>query len=405
MGVKLSEIMLAKVTYSDLGAMYFSAVNPMPLDAVYSYLSSQGDFREAVVLWTCNRFEIYFVPLGSGAVEDVRKFLDGKVSAYDFVEGEEVIRHLFRVAAGLDSMIPGEGEILSQVRQAWNRSKQMGFSGPVMNSIFMKSLEVGRNVRAEIPFGMVRRSFVREAADRLEKLDARSPVLVVGAGRIGRQMVKVLKDRGHEVWVTNRTEEKARALALQYGALFVPFERTKWKGCRTLFVAIRSERILLHAEDLSAIGASAVMDISTPPVTEVNEVSRIRYATIETIASSIEGMDEKLGELISLASRFVDQEYYDFMLHVAGEQRTVLIKELFLRSERMIDEQLKKLSNRADFDRSQLEMTRKAFVSFRGKMMAMLISALESGLDFQGNVEACSTAEEVHGTTTETRNR
>ena len=126
-------------------------------------LRRRGILDEAVVLSTCNRSELYGVPAADSpsvteAMEDFltsyhrlsRADLDGRL--YRWV-GPDAVRHLFRVAAGLDSMLLGEAEILGQLRAAYGQALDNGATGPVLNRMFQGALEVGKRVRAETEVG------------------------------------------------------------------------------------------------------------------------------------------------------------------------------------------------------------------------------------------------------------
>jgi glutamyl-tRNA reductase len=126
-------------------------------------LRERGILEEAVVLSTCNRSEVYGVPGDANpapaeAMEDYfrtfhcvgRADLAGRVYRWT---GPDAVRHLFRVAAGVDSMMLGEAEILGQLRTAYGQALDHGATGPVLNRVFQGALEVGKRVRSETEVG------------------------------------------------------------------------------------------------------------------------------------------------------------------------------------------------------------------------------------------------------------
>src|ERR1700681_57544 len=126
-------------------------------------LRSRGILQETLVLSTCNRSEIYGVPPESshGCAPGLSSFLSEFHSVQADVLGlslyhhydREAVRHLFRVSAGLDSMLLGETEILGQVREAYRYAHEYGATGPVVNRLFQGALEVGKRVRTETELG------------------------------------------------------------------------------------------------------------------------------------------------------------------------------------------------------------------------------------------------------------
>ena len=174
---------------------------------------------DAVCLSTCNRTELYLSGVDHGdaaaALERLAgESLDGVV--YQLHEDEAAV-HLFRVAAGLDSLVPGEGEILGQVRDAYEAVTP----GPVLDKVFRQALGVGKRVRTETAIGespaSVSSAAAALAAQVFGDLHGRR-VLLVGAGRIGELAAANLASRGAEIaFVANRTVESARELAHRFG--------------------------------------------------------------------------------------------------------------------------------------------------------------------------------------------
>jgi glutamyl-tRNA reductase len=179
---------------------------------------------EAVCLSTCNRTELYVVaPEGDDAREAasgaLARLADGDLGSHLYrLTDEAAALHLFRVAAGLDSMVPGEGEILGQVRAAY----EGGACGPVLDKLFRGALHAGRKARTETAIGESPASVSAAAAALAQQvfgeLDGRR-VLIVGAGEVGELAARNLASRGAQIaFVANRTPERAAALAARLGS-------------------------------------------------------------------------------------------------------------------------------------------------------------------------------------------
>jgi glutamyl-tRNA reductase len=193
-------------------------------------LRSQGVFEETLVLSTCNRSEVYAVrPIGNReSASTLASYLcqfhkmqpDVLNPALFHHYDHDVVRHLFRVSAGLESMLLGEAEILGQVRDAYLRAHEVHVTGPVLNRLFQAALEIGKRVRAETELGtrpMGVASAGMKLAERIfGKLNDRS-ALVLGAGTISEQVVSQLRGRniGH-LYLSNRSQEKAEEFARLY---------------------------------------------------------------------------------------------------------------------------------------------------------------------------------------------
>jgi glutamyl-tRNA reductase len=188
----------------------------LDLEAAAALARSLGD---AVCLSTCNRTELYVDGIDEAAVlaaleQLAGESLDGVV--YRLHEDAAAL-HLFRVAAGLDSLVPGEGEILGQVRAAYESVEP----GSLVDHVFRQALAVGKRVRTETAIGespaSVSSAAAALAAQVFGDLSGRR-VLLIGAGRIGELAASNLASRGADIaFVANRTLETAHELAQRFG--------------------------------------------------------------------------------------------------------------------------------------------------------------------------------------------
>jgi glutamyl-tRNA reductase len=207
-----------------------------------------GGDGEAVVLSTCNRTEVYAV-----AADAERPFREAGVETAVYrLHDEGAALHLFRVAAGLDSMVPGEGEILGQVRSAF----ETGAAGPLLDRVFRQALHVGKKVRTQTAIAESPASVSAAAAALAQQvfgdLSGRR-ILVVGAGKIGEQAARSLLARGAEISVVaNRTVGRAQELAAQLGAEAVGIERLSDELARAdvVVASTSSAGYLLFAADV-----------------------------------------------------------------------------------------------------------------------------------------------------------
>jgi glutamyl-tRNA reductase len=249
-------------------------------------LRARGILEETLVLSTCNRSEVYGVPPESSheCAPGLSSFLSEFHSVRpDVLSGSlyhnydrEAVRHLFRVSAGLDSMLLGEAEILGQVREAYRFAHEQGATGPVLNRLFQGALEVGKRVRTETELGTrpmsVASAGVKLAERIFGKLHQRS-ALVLGAGTISEQVVEQLRSRGiAHLFVMNRSQERAESLAQRFGGKVVPWGEweTALNGPDVVVASISAEEPLLRREMLARAMAARgnrallLMDLGLP---------------------------------------------------------------------------------------------------------------------------------------------
>jgi glutamyl-tRNA reductase len=193
-----------------------------------------GEGGEAVCLSTCNRTELYLAAADAaaaaeravGALAELGRVERAQLEPYLYrLEDEAVAVHLFRVAAGLDSLVPGEGEILGQVRAAYER----GAVGPLLDRLFRHALRTGKRVRSETAIGESPASVSSAAAALAAQVFgdlAGRRILVVGAGKIGEHAARNLIGRGAALsFVANRTLDRASSLADRFGGAALPLDR------------------------------------------------------------------------------------------------------------------------------------------------------------------------------------
>lgn len=196
---------------------------------------------EAVILSTCNRVEIYAATRLSEqeAFAGLKRFL---VTCHDYRDPitDEIyslaepgsIEHLFKVASGLDSMVLGETEILGQLKKAYDLALKYGHTGGRLNKAFQRAFNVAKLIRTEtnIQRGSVSVGSVAvELAEKIFSSLASRSVLVIGAGDTSEKTARALLSRGAQsILVTNRSADKAEALAAELGGRAIPFEN--WEG-------------------------------------------------------------------------------------------------------------------------------------------------------------------------------
>ena len=204
--------------------------------AALQSLRQSGVAEEAVILSTCNRVEIYAVTAlePPRAFAALREFL---VAGHDYPDpltdeiyawGEpQSVHHLFKVACGLDSMVLGETEILGQLKKAYDLALQNGHTGGGLNKAFQRAFHVAKHIRTETNIQRGSVSVGSVAVELAEKIFSRlsdREVMVIGAGDTSAKTARALLSRGaRSIIVSNRSPDKAVALANELGGRAVPF--------------------------------------------------------------------------------------------------------------------------------------------------------------------------------------
>ena len=226
------------------------------------------NISEAIVLSTCNRTEVYvYAEKFHGAYQDVRDFFaeTAQIAPESFNDylyahyDSDAIQHLFSVTCGLDSAVVGENEVQHQVKVAWERAREEGTCGTVINEAFRRALEVGKRVRTQTDLSRnsssVAKACVEMANHQLGNL-ADQRILVLGAGEVGEGVATSLAtlETGHISFI-NRSFERAHELAKRIDAEAIPFEKINeaLSSCDVLLTSTASDSAIFDRTRLETI--------------------------------------------------------------------------------------------------------------------------------------------------------
>ncbi|MGC9292225.1 MAG: glutamyl-tRNA reductase [Acidobacteriaceae bacterium] len=211
------------------------AIPPARLPDATQSLLSVPCVREGMVLSTCNRVEL--VTYQEPAQADLLDFIHDYFSIdpvivrpylYEY-RSKEVVRHLFRVVASLDSLVVGEAQILGQVKESYSVARSVGAVQSNLDPLLQRAFTVAKKVRTETSIGSSSVSVASVAVDLANKIFGslkNKTVLLVGAGKIGELAARSLMQQGAgAMYVCNRTQERAAALAQTFGAQVAPFDK------------------------------------------------------------------------------------------------------------------------------------------------------------------------------------
>jgi glutamyl-tRNA reductase len=241
------------------------ALSPEEIPSALSELVGAGGLREALVLSTCNRTEVYG-RIGNGvepgrpmeSLEGLRPGLVGAMRQSGYVRGgEEALSHLFRVAAGLDSMVLGENEITRQMSGAYALACSAGTAGPLLHRAVPRALQIGKRVRTETGIARGIASVAGAAvglADRVFRDLTGCDILGVGAGQTVEAALRALRTTARgRLWVANRTAEKADRLAADLGGEAISLAAASEQAARSDIVvaATNSQEPLLRDGDVA----------------------------------------------------------------------------------------------------------------------------------------------------------
>jgi glutamyl-tRNA reductase len=292
----------------------------------------------------------------------------------------DAVRHLFEVAAGLDSMIVGEAEVQGQVKRAYELALVEGVTGPVSNRLFRDALAAGKRVRTETSISRAHVSVssvaVELARGTLGQLDTRS-VLVVGAGENGELTARALHERGvHTVFVANRRYDRAIGLAQRFGGHAVRFEELPRQLIEADIVvsATASPHQIVGREEMELVAEQRggrpllIIDIAVPRDIDptVREVPGVTLYDMDDLQREVaRNMGSREAEAVR-ARQLVDQEVDRFSAWLASLDVVPTIAALRTLGEDVVQQVLRENEPRweslSDADRERVSVLARAVV-------------------------------------------
>lgn len=317
-----------------------------------------------VVLSTCNRTEIYFShdtydyhAAAKMIYKALKKFkgIENRYwhSFYSYGNADAV-RHLFNVSSGIDSIIIGEDQIISQIKEAYVYCTEAALTDAVLMRLFQKSFEAGKRVRTETQIKMGTTSISSAAVQKCFQLfdnlnDKR--VLMIGAGETGGLVLQHLNKIGvKRITVTNRTEEKAKRLAEWHKCASLPFDQMP--GHLFLYdivivatgsaVPLVTREMITESLEKRENKAQVFVDISVPRNIEKNveEIENIRLFTIDALQETVDVNMEKRKGNISSAREIIDEIVNEFSEWLASRSLRPAIKAITHHMQKVSKEEL-----------------------------------------------------------------
>jgi glutamyl-tRNA reductase len=294
-------------------------------------LRQSGLAEEAVIVSTCNRVELYAAAVGDDAraCSVLQGFLLRSRGYAEHVRGEiyalrepESVEHLFKVACGLDSMALGETEILGQIKKAYDLALQHKHTGGCLNKAFQKAFNVAKHIRTHTQIQRGSISIASVAVELAEKifssLSART-VMVIGAGDTSEKTARALLSRGaHRVLVTNRSLDRALALAQNLGGQAVAFDNwsAEFQHVDIIVSSTSAPHYVLDRAKLEPLlktrGSRALLliDIAVPRdiEPEVNFLENVYLYNIDDLQTIAEGYLKQRQEEIRICESIIREK-------------------------------------------------------------------------------------------------
>lgn len=355
--------------------------------ATLSSATSTTAFAELVVLSTCNRTEFYAVS-SHLTFADLETFLSEACGVpvdafhahvYKYMD-IEAAHHLFEVAAGLDSLVIGEPQILGQIVRALELSRGHNTAGSVLNRLFQAAIHAGKRARTETNISRNPASVSSLAASLAERVVhpiAEAQVVVIGAGEMAELAVEALRKRGaQKILVVNRTLDRAHAIADRWGADIATFENINDALVSADIVIsstgaphlILTERMVRDAMTAREHRPLVLIDIAVPRDIDP-EAANIPHVKLYDIDHLNEQLEDALAERLAEAPKvraILEEEIADFSEYMKSLEMIPLIADIRQQAESirkdMLEKTLRRLPDLTESERVRIEAMTQALV-------------------------------------------
>lgn len=362
-------------------------------DAIAEILKSPY-VQEAVILSTCLRTEVYaFVTRFHDGVTSLEDFFcsrlsEASIKVDELCESlkvyfeEAAVRHLFAVSAGIDSPVVGEGEILRQVKNAWDLSQKAGGTGQNLSLLFRYAVATGKKARSMTAIAQGTTSLAHIAVELASKEHGGSlkdrEALVVGAGEMGSKIASVLADKSMSLTIVNRGRARANALAQVYNAKVVEISNLHeaMQKADVVLTALTNDEILITRDMLEKIISKrskpiVLVDAAIPRAIDpgIKNMERVKLFNMDDLRLHAEkGMDSRRSLIIEV-QEIMAVEMERYFEDARGRQAAPLVKSLRSKAYDIFDRELEKNQVFSSMDTVQQEEIRKAFSSGLDKFL------------------------------------
>lgn len=393
-----------------------------PTEAIGHALRSlleRESLKEGVILSTCNRVEVCALTTqGSQGTSEAKEFMAayhgiplGELNGYLYhYEKDEAVRHLFRVASSLDSMVLGEPQILGQVKDAYGYAVEFRAIGPVLDKFFAKTFSVAKRVRTETRVASSAVSVSYAAVELARKIFgdlSDKTVLLIGAGEMCELAARHLISAGVKgIMVTNRTFERAVKLAEEFGGMPIRFDEipVHLKRADIVLSSTGAPHFILRKQDIEEIirirknRPMFFIDMAVPRDIDpdANQVDNVYVYDIDDLNNVIEtNLEERQREAMK-AEEIVTEEVYSFRRWLDAQQATPTIINLRRKYEEVKNTEVAKaMSMLGTEDPKMRKVVESLASSLLNKILHAPISSLKKDADGKSQVDLVTVVREI----------
>ena len=361
------------------------------IPAFYKFLRKADVMDGAMILQTCNRVELFLDTKDPSQIRaDVlrewaleTKFKLGELNKLvEAREGRGVVEYLVRLAAGLESMLTGENQIVGQLKNSLSEALSSNSASALLEDTVHRAISAGSTIREQTGIGRGTVSLgsaaMKLAEETLGKLED-SRVLLLGTGQVGMLVMKALKARGvSSITVASRTLQRTRSFCRTFGGTAVEFQAVASQLAKAdlVIVATRSSNYVLTKDSFSHCDSSnrrklMIVDLSNPRnvAPSVSELDNVIFKTIDDLRGIADDALAKRRELVKKAEVLVGPRVEKIEALLQREEAEPIVSDIYRRADLIREEVLNKTLSKLDLTSEQRESLRSMTVSLVEKLL------------------------------------
>lgn len=363
--------------------------SPKQLEAALSLSKENPALPELVILSTCNRVEFYGFTEQPGVPEEAcsdilrrtHAVVPENISRFFYrYEGKDAMRHLFRVASGLDSLVIGENEILGQLRDAFKKANEMDTVNSVLYRLMEKALKAGKDVRTETKLNEGAVSISSVAVELAEKIFGKlggEKIMVIGTGEMSELTLKCLRGAGAEpTWIASRNEDRGNQLALEFGAEWISLEQwpARLQEADIVISSTAAPHPIMKLEQVKKVMETRrqrplfLIDIAVPRdmEPEINTLDDVYLYNIDDLKGVAAGNLKFRQKEISAAEERIDRAVLDYQSWLERLKARPVLESFEVFIDEVLDKELEDLAREKAISPEQKKIVRERI---RAKLM------------------------------------
>lgn len=367
------------------------ALSIRDIPAFYKFLQKAEGMNGAMILQTCNRVELFFDTEDSSRIRDdilrewalETKFKLGELNKLvEARDGGSVVEYLVRLAAGLESMLTGENQIVGQLKNSLSEALSNSCASALLEDTVHRAISAGSSIREQTGIGRGTVSLgsaaMKLAEETLGKLDD-THILLLGTGQVGMLVMKALRARGvTSVSVASRTLERTISFCRTFGGTPLEFQAVLSQVSKTdlVIVATRSSNYVLTKESLSRRDNSGkrklmILDLSNPRnvAPNIGELDGVIFRTMDDLRGIADDALAKRRELVKKAEVLVGPRVEKITALLQREEAEPIVSDIYRRADQIREEVLKKTLSKLDLTVEQQESLKSMTVSLVEKLL------------------------------------